>query len=457
MNEHNYIEELLALIKSGTEEEELIRRLEDFHENDIASAFTLLSESERIRLCAILDGERIAEILSYVDDAGQYLKELDIQKAAKVIGRMDPDKALDALEEIEEPFRQRLMRMLDTKTCADLKLLDSYEKDEIGSKMTTNFILVRRNMTVQEARKALVAQAEKNDNISAIYVCDEKGIYCGALELKDLIIAGIRTELEPLISTSYPYVGHREKIADCLDRIMDYGEESIPVLNEDKEILGVITSQDMVEVVDDALSDDYAKLAGLTSEEELREPPLESIKKRMPWLLILLLLGIGVSTVVGMFEHVVAEVALVICFQSMILDMAGNAGTQSLAVTIRVLMDEELGAGQKFGFVLKELRVGFCNGLFIGTLAFVFVGLYIGLFRHYPWSYAFLVSGCVGLSLVASMVISSLLGTVVPMLLHKLKFDPAVASGPLITTVNDLVAVVAYYGLAWLLLLHVHL
>ena len=190
-------------------------------------------------------------------------------------------------------------------------------------------------------------------------------------------------------------------------------------------------------------------------EEDLKETTIESMKKRLPWLIILLFLGMGVSSVVGVFETVVAVLPVVMCFQSLILDMAGNVGTQSLAVTIRVLMDETLSTKQKLGLVVKEMRIGLCNGLFLGVLAFVFIGFYIWLLKHNPVAHAFVISGCVGFSLMTAMVISSMVGTLVPMFFHKIKIDPAVASGPLITTINDLVAVVTYYGLAWLLLIHV--
>ena len=164
-------------------------------------------------------------------------------------------------------------------------------------------------------------------------------------------------------------------------------------------------------------------------------------------------LGMGVSTVVGAFEGVVAVLPVVICFQSLILDMAGNVGTQSLAVTIRVLMDEKLSAKDKLHLTFKEMKVGTCNGALLGIMALVFLGAYIALFKGYAIGHAFLISGCVGISLLVAIVISSLVGTLVPILFHKIKVDPAVASGPLITTVNDLVAVVTYYGLAWILLI----
>lgn len=171
--------------------------------------------------------------------------------------------------------------------------------------------------------------------------------------------------------------------------------------------------------------------------------------------MILLFLGMGVSFVVGIFEVVIAVLPIIMSFQSLILDMAGNVGTQSLAVTIRVLMDENLTGRQKLGLVFKEMRIGFCNGLLLGVMAFAFVGAYIFFLKGNPLHYALLISGCVGVSLLTAMVISSLVGTVVPMFFRKIHIDPAVASGPLITTINDLVAVVTYYGLSWLLLIHV--
>lgn len=155
----------------------------------------------------------------------------------------------------------------------------------------------------------------------------------------------------------------------------------------------------------------------------------------------------GVSTVIGAFESIAATMLIVICFQSLILDMADNVGTrQSLAVTIRVLMDEQLHAKDKFALVFKEMKIGFSNGLLLGLLLFGFLGVYIAAFKSYALSQTFAVSGCVGISLLAAMVISSLVGTLVPMFFHKMKVDPAVASGPPITTINDLVAVVTYYG-----------
>ena len=450
----NYVEELLEILRGSLAADELQDQISDYHESDIADAFEQLTEEERRRLYPLLGPEWIAEIFTYIEDPDEYLKELDLGQAAQVLSFMDSDDAVDVLDELDDTTQEKLVGMMDEESSHDIKMLQSYEDDEVGSLMTTNFIVIHENLTIRQAMRELIRQAGENDNISTVYVIDKNDQFYGAIDLKDLIIAREKDALEDIISTSYPYVTDHEKIDDCIEQIKDYAEDSIPVLTEDKQLIGVITAQDLVEVVDDAMGEDYAKLAGLTAEEDLEETTTESMKKRLPWLVILLFLGLAVSTVVGVFETVVAVLPIVMCFQSLILDMAGNVGTQSLAVTIRVLMDENLTAGEKVGLVFKEMKVGFFNGLFLGIMAFIFIGLYIWLLKGNPVVHAFVISGCVGFSLMAAMVISSLVGTLIPMFFHKIKIDPAVASGPLITTVNDLVAVVIYYGLVWILLIH---
>ena len=452
LKEQHYVEELVEIIRSGLPKEELIDRLSDYHDNDIADALTKLTPDERRELYPLIGVERVAEIFAYLDDAEPYLKELPIESAAKIVSEMDSDDAVDVLEEMDATTKHKIVGMLDKEASEDVRLLFSYDEDEIGSRMTTNCIMIHNNLTIRQAMRELIEQAGENDNISTIYVIDDEDKFYGAIDLKDLIIAREYTDLEDLISHSYPYVKDHEKVADCIEQIKDYAEDSIPVLQEDGTIAGIITSQDIVEAVDDEMGEDYAKLAGLTAEEDLNEKLAESVKKRLPWLVILLFLGMVVSSVVGAFESVVAVIPIVMCFQSLILDMAGNVGTQSLAVTIRVLMDEELTAKQKLMLVVKEMKIGFVNGLFLGVMAWLFLGIYICVIKGYPIHHALLVSGCVGIALVTAMVISSMVGTLIPMFFKKINVDPAVASGPLITTVNDLVAIVVYYGLAMLFL-----
>lgn len=453
----DYSKDIVRVLRSSKSDELIRRKLSKYHENDIADAIKLLDKDTRIRLYKILGVDWTAEIFSYLEDTPEYIEEfmteLSVDEAADVLEKMDADDAVDILDNVSEEERQALISHMEKDAKDDVCLIYSYDDDEIGSKMTTNFICINNKLTIKEAMKELVAQAEENDNVNTIYVVDDNNIYYGAIDLKDLIVARDYQKLEDIISTSYPYVYAHEKMSECIEDLKDYSEDSIPVLNKDKEIIGAITSSDIIEAVDEEMSDDYAKLAGLTEENDLTEGLFASMKKRLPWLILLLFLGMGVSSVVGIFENVVSQLAIIVCFQSLILDMAGNVGTQSLAVTIRVLMDEDISAKQKLEFVLKEMRIGFANGLLLGSMAFILLGIYITLVKGKPVHYAFAISGCVGVSLLLAMLISSLIGVLTPMFFHKIKIDPAVASGPLITTINDLVAVVTYYVLAAVVLI----
>lgn len=447
------IEEIVAVIRSNLDKEKLVEKLDDYHANDIAQSLEYLTKDERLSLYEILGDEWVSEILSYVEEPEQYINELGVEKLADIINEMDSDDAADLLEKVDESVKEKLRLSLDDDVKADIQLINSYDEDEVGSLITNNYICISKTLDIRGAMHELIKQAGDNDNISTIYVVDENGKFSGAIDLKDLIIARQSDTLDSIIIYSYPYFYADEKISDSIEKIKDYAEDSLPVLNRDKEIVGIITAQDVVEAVDDEMGEDYAKLAGLTAEEDLQETTKQSIKKRLPWLVVLLVLGMGVSAVVGAFENVVAILPIVICFQSLILDMAGNVGTQSLAVTIRVLMDEELAPKDKLKLVFKEAKVGFSNGFLLGILAIVFLGLYIFLYKGYDIGHAFLISLCVGVSLLLAMIVSSLVGTLVPLFFKKIKVDPAVASGPLITTVNDLVAVVIYYGLSWVFLI----
>lgn len=330
-----YVEELIEIIRAGLSREELVDWLFDYHDNDIADALELLTPEERKRLYSALGAERVAEIFAYLDDGDVYLKELSLKQQAKVISEMDSDDAVDILEEVDDDTKCKILGMLDKEASEDVQLLLSYDEDEIGSYMTTNFILIHNDLTVREAMRELVKQAGENDNISTIYVVDWAEQYYGAIELQDLIIAREHTELEDLINRSYPYVMDHEKISECIEKIKDYAEE------------------------------------------DLNETTRESIRKRLPWLVILT------------------------------------------------------------------------------VMALLFLGAYIHLFKGFSLGYSMMISACVGVSLVGAMVVSGLVGTLTPIFFKKVGVDPAVASGPLITTINDLVTIVVYYGLVAVVLIDI--
>ena len=457
----DYAQELEQIIRSDISDDEMREKLADYHYNDIADVLGALTPEERRKLYRLLGPEEVSEIFAYLDDASEFIEELSPETAAHIVQEMDADDAVDVLEDLDQARQDAIIARMDEESRADVKLIQSYPEDEIGSKMTTNFIVIHRGISVKEAMRALVEQAAENDNLSTLYVVDQDERFYGAITLQDLIIAREHTELESLITTSYPYVYDHENVAECIEQLKDYSEDSIPVVDSDMKLLGIITSQDLVEVVDEEMGEDYAKLAGLTDEEEINEPLKQSIRKRLPWLITLMGLGLVVSLVSSSYTWVMEGLAIAVVFQSMIFDMSGNSGTQSLAVTIRILTDEELTGKQRVHMVLKEVKVGFTNGLILGTLSFVAVGLFIylaqpGAFDSYVGvsrlTASFGCSGCIGLAMIIAMTLSSFNGTVIPMIFKKIGIDPAVASGPMITTLSDLIAVVTYYTLCGILL-----
>ena len=453
----NYAKEILDIIKSNVSPAVLSKRLQDFHENDLAEVLPELSSAERSKLYRIFDLDTLSDILEYTDEetAVTYLEEMNLKKAAAILSRMETNVLSDILQHFDKEKRRLLIELLDDDVRHDVEMINTFDDEEIGSRMTTNCIIINNHLSVKGAMSALVSQAAQNDNISTIFVVNDNQEFYGAIDLKDLIIARQDHPLDELVVTSYPYVYGTALIDDCIEDLKDYSEDSIPVLDNDNRLIGVITSASIVDLVDDEMGEDYAKFAGLTAEEDLQEPLKESMKKRMPWLVILLGLGMIVSSVVGIFEKVVTNLPIIMCFQSLILDMAGNVGTQSLAVTIRVLMDESLTGRQKLELVFKEMRIGLCNGGLLGLMSFVLIGLYIWLFKGKTLVFAYAVSACIGCSLLLAMLISSAVGTCIPLFFKKIHIDPAVASGPLITTINDLVAVISYYGMSWIFLIEI--
>ena len=450
----DYAAQVAGLMGSSLMPQSIRQRLNAFHDNDIAGALALLSREARQRLYAVLDAGKLADVLGYCEERGAYIDELTIAQQAAVLSGLEPADAAQYLQQLDKRGRANLLELMTQDARREVLRISAFDQDEIGSRMTNNFIRIEAGLTVKQAMRALVDQAAAPDNISTLYVTEPDGTLAGAIALKDLIVAREGTALAETIRTSHPYVYASEEIADCIERIREYEEDSVPVLDQAGKLVGVLTAQELTELVDDEMGEDYAKLAGLSAEEDLNEPLSKSIRKRLPWLVVLLGLGLVVSGVVGLFEQVVASLTRVVCFQSLILDMSGNVGTQSLAVTIRVLMDETLRPRQKLELVIKETRVGLCNGMLLGALSFGLIGAYLML-KGEAAALAFSVSACTGIALLISMVLSSICGTVIPLIFERLHIDPAVASGPLITTINDLVAVVTYYGLAWLMLIHV--
>ena len=452
-----YLKEITEILSSERTLKEKRELLLQYHESDIAEVLDELNEEERKEFYSILDTESLGEVLLYSEDIEEIVETIEPEILAEIIETMDADDAIDVLEELDEEAREEVVSLIeDEEVLEDIITLSKYSDEVIGSEMTNNYIVIKNTDTVKSAMKKVISEASVNDNVSTIFVLDEKDLFYGVLELRDLIIARDGDDLNAIIKTSYPYFHDQDLIVDIIPQIRDYGLDSYPVLNSEGFLVGVITHDDALDVTYEEFEDDYAKLAGISEEDSLEESLFSSVKKRIPWLIILLVLGLVQSFLMTGFEAVVAGLPIIVFFQTLVLGMSGNTGTQSLAVTIRTLSSSDVKK-QTLKTLLKELRIGFCNGLFLAILAFGFVFLFLKITNQGVISETFSLiealkaSGIVGLALLISMTISSFVGAIVPIIFKKINVDPAVASGPFITTINDLTALLIYYGLSALL------
>ncbi len=457
--ERNYIEELLMILSSDVSDAEKKEKILHYHDSDIADMIESLDEKERAKVYELLGDENIASIFSYLDNVEDIVEELGEDHMADILEKMDADDAVDVLEELEEEQRDEIISLMDKESAQDISMIQEFPIDSIGSRMTNNFISIYNTDSIKIAMKKVIKTAATKDNVTLIYVVTASEELYGVIELRSLIIARENDDLDKIIMKNYPYFYATDEVDSCIIKLKEYALDSYPILDKDKKLIGVITADDVVEAVDDEFGDDYAKLAGLTEEEDIRDSTLDSVKKRLPWLVILLVLGLFQSFAMTGFEHVVAALPVIVFFQTLVLDCSGNTGTQSLAVTIRMLSDQEDKNKRKIKTIFKELRTGFINGLALGIIAFIIVFIFMFVTKQsigtdtYHVQDAIKASGIVSIALLIAMTLTSCLGTIVPIIFLKIGIDPAVASGPFITTISDVAALLIYYGLAYFMFL----
>ena len=459
MAEKEYIDHLKSILMSQTlSDEEKKSELLQYHENDIADMLDELDEEQRDELHRILGDEIFGEVLLYTEDISEQISSMEPEEAADVIEKMDADDAIDVLEELDEDDRKEIVELMDPEAKEDIQDILKYDEDQIGSKMTNNYISILVTNSVKTAMKRVVAEAAENDNVSNIYVVDIQDKLVGVIELRDLIIAREGIDLGTIVKQNYPSFKATDKVEDCLVAMREYALPSYPILDDQDRLIGAITHDDVQEALDEEMGEDYAKLGGLTEEEDLDESPFKSVKKRIPWLAILLILDLAISFIMANFEAVVAVLVIIAFFQTLVLDMAGNAGTQSLSVTIRMISTNDVTGRKIARTIAKEFFTGVLNGLILAIISVAFVLAYLSIFKRsivngheYDFVESLMAAGIVGFSLLVAMTVSSLVGSIIPIIFYKLKIDPAVASGPFITTINDVTALLLYYGLAALL------
>ncbi|QKY68623.1 magnesium transporter [Lentibacillus sp. CBA3610] len=411
------------------------------HPYDQALYFIELPKETRLKIYTYLSPEETSGIMEHIetDDIKPLFTEMDPRFAAMVIAEMATDDAVDILNELEKDVVVSLLTIMDDKNATEIKELLHYEEKTAGSIMTTEFVAVYQSKTVKETMKYLRAEAPEAETIYYLYVIDEDKHLVGVLSLRDLIVAEADEQIADLMSENVLAVSVAKDQEEVAQMIRDYDFLALPVVDFQNHLLGIITVDDILDVMDEEASDDYSKLAGVSDMDRPKDSAFISAKKRLPWLIILLFLGMLTASLIGQFEEALEQVAVLAIFIPLLAGMAGNTGTQALAVAVRGLSSGDYGNQGKLKLMVREAATGLINGFVCGTMLTTIV---------YFWQDDFFLGLLVGFSIMVTLVVATLAGALVPMIMDRLNIDPAVASGPFITTINDIISILIYFGLA---------
>ena len=409
-----------------------------------AQFFTQLSEDLRKVFYHYVSPKEMAELFEHLEideeDYEKLLAEMDPIYVADMLSSMYADDAADVLNELDEAKANSYMTMMDDEAAQEVQELLHYKEYTAGSIMTTEFIAVESDETAQSAIKFLKQEAHDAETIYYIYVIDAHKKLEGVLSLRQLIMAEDDASLADIMEDRVIAALVTEDQEEVAHKIRDYNLLAVPVVDQENRLLGIITVDDIIDVMDEEASDDYSKLAGVPDLDRVNtRNPFMIAKSRLPWLIILLFLGLMTASLIGRFEEALSQKAILAIFIPLIGGMAGNTGTQVLAVVVRGLATGDLEEVSKWRLILREGGAGLIIG---ATCGLVVTGII------YVWQHSLILGLLVGISLFMTLIVASLAGALVPLVMNKMKIDPAVASGPFISTINDLISILIYFGLA---------
>lgn len=370
-----------------------------------------------------------------------YLKEMDTAYAADMLSYMYADNAVDVLNELGKDQVASYLSIMDEESAQEIKDLLHYEEYTAGSIMTTEYVAIPETSTCRSAMTILRNEAPNAETIYYLFVVNEDHRLTGVISLRDLIIANEDTLIKDIMNERVVSVLVSEDQEEVARTIKDYNFLAVPVVDFEQHLLGIVTVDDIIDVLDEEASDDYSKLAAVSDMDTFDKSPFQAARKRLPWLIILLFLGMMTANLMSIFEQTLDKVALLAVFIPLIAGMAGNSGTQALAVAVRGIATGDIEEQSKIKLLFREAGTGLITGLICGILV-------IGVV--FFWKHDLLIGILVGSAIFGSIFIATLGGSFIPLLIHRMKIDPAVASGPFITTINDVISILIYLGLATL-------
>ncbi|MDG1110558.1 MAG: magnesium transporter [Polaribacter sp.] len=417
----------------------------EVHYADIAEVLDEIKFEEAVYIIKLLDSETTAAVLMETDEdtREKILKNLTAKEIAEEIAELDSDDAADMIAELPEERQEAVMSKIeDEEHVKEIEELLTYDENSAGGLMAKELVQVNENWTVLKCVKEMRIQAEEVTRVHSIYVVNDGGKLKGRLSLKDLLVASTRTPISDIYIPKVDFVNVIDGAEDVANIMRKYDLEAIPVVDDDQILLGRITIDDIVDVIKEEADRDYQMAAGITQDVEADDSILELTKARLPWLFLGLLGGIGAFIIMEGFQGVFEKYAALFFFTPLIAAMAGNVGVQSSAIIVQGLANDDI-KGSINSRLLKEMLLAALNGFILALFLFLFVWLSQGKIT---------LAIAISVSLVVVIIVAGLIGTFVPLFLNKRGIDPAIATGPFITTSNDIFGILIYFMIAKMIL-----
>ncbi len=449
------IKEIIELFRN-IETKQARNKIMELYSYDTARAFVSLNDDERQKVYEQLSPSDIAPIMAELDDEQvvEYFNEMMPEYVGAIISEMETDDASDILNELDDnQVVENYLKYTDDFQASNLKKLMTYKDDTAGSLMNADYLALKQTLTIKEAMKKVIKDAPDVENISMLYVVDDTNKLLGVLSLKSLIIGRETDNLLDLSIINYKYATPNIDQEEVANMMRQYDLSTLPVIDDDTTMLGFITFDDVYDVIVDEVVEDFEKFAAMNDlEEAAQQSVFKNVFTRSPWLFFLVILGLFIAQILEAFEATLIQIAMLSFFVPLIAGVTGNTATQTLALTLRRFSNEEddFTKKDKITHVLKEISVGSLLGCLIGFAIFLVInaaGL-VGILS----GETFTVSLIVGVTVLISLTLATFTGSTIPLLLKRLGLDPAITSGPFITTINDLVSITVYVILATIVL-----
>ena len=434
----------LILNKNNKEIKKIVKTL---HYADLAELINELKFDESLYLLKLIDSDKTSDVLTELDDdlRERVLKEFSEKEIAGEIKELDSDDAVDILSELSEEKKEKVISFIkDENITENIRELLNYDEDTAGGLMAKELISVNENWSVLKCLGEIRKQAKDITRVHSIYVLNKKEELIGRLSLKDLIISPSKKKIKQIYIPKVDYVNVNDSAEDVAKLMRKYDLEAIPVINDKRQLLGRITIDDIVDFIKDEAEEDYLLAAGVSNDVEADDSILELSKARLPWLILGLFGGLGSVFILESFEEIMASESLraLFFYTPLIAAMAGNVGVQSSAIVVQGLAND-LIKGSVLKRLVKEVSLTILNGIILSLLIIGF-----GQIVNQPIEMSLTIS----VSMIFVIIVAALIGTAVPIILDKLDIDPAIATGPFITTGNDVIGILLFFYTAKIIL-----